>query len=187
MPIFVEGVDGVGKSAVVNILASLIPLCEVVKLSGGPKGCGPEYQRDKFLFWADYPRLAHRNTLLFDRAPTSERVYGPLKGYQTHELDYLDVVEQKLTDAGSHLILLVATRPVLTERLERKRRDNPNEVHVDAWKAHTMQGVYLDVLNTTNRIRPCHVVDTTRRTPAETAHEILRLTRPQLHTAGVGV
>lgn len=185
--ILVEGVDGVGKSAVFNALSSLLPLCETVKLSGGPAGCGPDYQREKFQFWADYVPLARHNTLLFDRGPTSERVYGPFKGYSANDLAYLDDVEQRLTDAGCHLVLLVATRKVLAERLAMKQVGNPNERHVDANLAHQLQHTYLDVLHTSNRIRPYHVVDTTLRSVEQTAQEVLRIVRPQLHTRGVGL
>lgn len=143
MLILVEGVDGAGKTTLVNELAHYGPDNTVVR------HCGP-LRRSA---WVEYMQPLHehnvrRDFLIADRWHVGEMVYGPLyRGASKVDDNLRDTVELALDRLGAVKLIVLPPLEVVQKRLLDRGEDFLQQEHVE--QVYLFYKAYADLFNWT--------------------------------------
>lgn len=125
--IIIEGLDGVGKTTLVNYF-----------VSQGMKKHHFDYDVNNMDLFSKYMKVLGKNDLdlVLDRSFISEMVYGPiLRGKSKLELEQYKELLKSYKEHGTSIIYLTAPQEVLLERRREEQKDfdiilnHYNELH----------------------------------------------------------
>lgn len=196
MIIVLEGVDGVGKTTVARIMNDKIPLSNMLKLSGAPKNVtDPAWMSE--IYYSLFPFLVEqgsKSNLILDRGWVSELVYMPIFRGPDYNVDYLRPFMKMLhRNVDVTYFYLTANFKIIASRIEKKKKQQPNEKHMDLYTAERIVKGYNNWFQSpAEGERKVHVA-TDGLTPDEIADLIIgecgiELSKPDdtYHTVGGG-
>ncbi len=133
MIIVLEGADGSGKSTITQCLHNMLPLSNIVKLSGAPKHIEEQnWMKDIYTDIAPFLKtLGKKSIIIMDRGWPSEWVYAPL--FKNYMPDYIEQFQFGLhKEVEICYVYLDASPKVLHERIvNEKAVQQPREEHPD--------------------------------------------------------